>query len=245
MGETLTLENVRKAMQKLKGEGERVSRRNVLAVTGGSMSTVHRLMGRIEDIEASEAVMVTTRISDALHKALREEIAQHVQLTTSALEEQIRLLQDREKEALDALAAVELRAEKLSDELETLRHNAGREQQRFEQEHAIAQATIARLENELSRHQADNTQLIEAAEAAKGETARVQLQIERAEKTADKYEARAEKLEVELKKVREDLAQAEQQAAVANQRANDLSDALAKAEQALAACSSTCVVPIH
>jgi hypothetical protein len=78
MEDIVTIEAVKNAIHKLKGEGERVTRRNVLAVTGGSMSTVHRMMGQIEDMEAKTAASTFGGISESLSNDIREEVARNI-----------------------------------------------------------------------------------------------------------------------------------------------------------------------
>ena len=82
MKSSLTLENVQQAIVQLQQKGERISRRNVLAITGGGMSTVHRLMIQVEDIDAQKAMAATTGLSTSLLVAINTEIADKVSQTT-------------------------------------------------------------------------------------------------------------------------------------------------------------------
>jgi chromosome segregation ATPase len=228
----LTIDEVRGAIQKLKGEGERVTRRNVLAVTGGSMSTVHRMMSQIEDTEAKAAASSFGGISESLNRAIREEVDQNIQKETKVLQDQIALLRDREKQALDALAAVELRADRLAQDLESTRSKTGQEKIELEKCMAVARETILSLEQKVDAGNRDRFQLTESAGSDRQEASMLKFQLEREEQIAAKLEEKNEQLIAVLSAEKKALAQAEKDAAVAHQRAADLSAALEKTERA-------------
>ena len=237
MEDMLTIENVRDAIQKLKNDGERVTRRNVIAITGGSMSTVHRMMGQIEDMEAKAAAVPLGGISEALSSAIREEIDQHIQKVSTALQEQIYLLQDREKQALDALTVSENRAGRLEKELEKQILKAGQEKADLEKRLAVAKENISHLERDLESCNDERTKSQKDAELARQDASKLQFQLDRAERSLDKLETKIDYLETELLKERKSLAKAEKDAAVSHQKALDLRDALEKAELALTTAS--------
>ena len=63
MKSPLTLENVQQAVDQLKKQGKRISRRNVLAITGGGMSTVRRLMIQVEEFDVQKALAASAGLS--------------------------------------------------------------------------------------------------------------------------------------------------------------------------------------
>ena len=60
--------------------GERISRRNVLAPTGGGMSTLHKLMSQVEDVEALKASASASVLSESLVNTVLAETGRQVQI---------------------------------------------------------------------------------------------------------------------------------------------------------------------
>ena len=138
MEQTVTAIKVQEAITQLRHNKERVSRRNVLAITGGGMSTVHRLMSQLEDADALKASAPADGISANLQNAILAEIGSNVLASTAACQEQIQLLQGRESEALDALVEAETKVETLTAELMINKTQADQHRHRTEKDHAVA-----------------------------------------------------------------------------------------------------------
>lgn len=220
----VTIEQVNAAIAQLRERGERVSRKNVLNITGGSMSTIHRLMGEIEETEArAAAAPLTEGIDERVQGALLNWIHGRVDDATGALEAKIVRLQGRETEALEALGGAETRIEALTDELAAAQAQADQDRQAAKEAAAVAAKEIEGLGKTVEALQIERKQLIEAGAAARTEAAKAELQVDRAD-------AAAEKAETELQALRERLPVAEKAAAVAEQRAVDLETALVKSE---------------
>ena len=209
MDDLVTIEKVRDAIQKLKNDGERVTRRNVIAVTGGSMSTVHRLMGQIEDLEARAAATPLGGISETLTRAILEEIELNTRKVATALRDQVSLLQEREKQALEALSSTELRASRLEKDHEKFRGEAGQGRVVLEKNLAVALERVSHLENDLVLCHEERTKSQEAAELARQDVSKLQFQLEQSEQLIGKQDRKIENLESEISKERKALALAE------------------------------------
>ena len=229
MEQTVTLMKVNDAIENLRQRGERISRRNVQSLIGGGMSTVHKLMSRIEDNEAI-LLGVPAGISSTLQTAIRTEIGEQIQQATKVLSEQIQLLQRRESEALEALAEMEIKAETLSVDLRDLRGEYALERNKAEKNQAVSNETINRLETVASGFEKERLTLNEAAASAKIDAAKAQLLADLANQDSEKTAASLELKKAELVKVRRFLVDADKKTAIAWQKVKDLREALTKAE---------------
>lgn len=182
MQQNVTLESVQKTMKHLQDLGERVSRRNVRAITGGGMSTVHRLMSVVEEQEALQDGLFANGISETFLAALKNEIAQQLKSTTENYQTQIRKLKTREQEIIEALAAVEEKNADIDRELIQLKETSSREQHEAEKAQAVAQESIRRLENWIEDYKTERKELSAALEAARAENISSKRRIENLEK---------------------------------------------------------------
>lgn len=182
MEQVVTLAKVQEAIKQLRNNGERVSRRNVRVITGGGMSTVHRLMSQVEEVEAFQAASLDQNISGSLQKAINAEIEMHVKKATEALHVQIRQLKNREDEALEALTRSENRVNGLEGELTELRDTLASERLEAEKRAAVASGKISAMGKELSDRQAEIRALTDALREAQIEQAKAQVRFEQIEK---------------------------------------------------------------
>ena len=231
MEQTVTLLKVQAAIKSLRESGERISRRNVLAMTGGGMSTVHRLMSQLEDAEAIQATMPDSMISPVLQKAIRVEIETQVQRATTTIQEHVCSLQGREQEALDSLARIEEEVSVSNVELVALKKQLAEERDGAEKDKTVSMITIDRLEKAVNEGRVERQELIASVESARiGET-KALMQIEQFKQASTKADTYAARLNTELLTVREALAEAEKRVAVSKQQVMDLRKSLRKAEK--------------
>lgn len=231
----LTLENVQQAIAQLQQHGERISRRNVLAITGGGMSTVHRLMIQVEDIDAHKALAAITGLSASLLLAIKAEIDDKTGQTTHLLNEQIQRMKQRDQESLDSLALMEEQLEGLSVNLKKLTEELKQERSTFAKVQVLADHTNANLHQALAQQQEASRQLTNKIEMRGQENARIGNQLAATEAHALKIEKQWDDTRRELEQSRNQHADAEKRAAVAKQKAADLREALMKAESRTAA----------
>lgn len=231
MEQAVNLKKVQTAIDQLRDRGERVSRRNVRAITGGGMSTVHKLMSEAEDYEALRSMAPQRGISETLLKAIQAEIGGQVKIATTALREQVISLQQREAEALEALTEIEAKNETLAADLETVTQQTLQKQQEMVTAKAVAAETICRLEQTVIDLQYERQKLTTTLEEVRISAAQTTLQIEVAEQAAGKAENNVERLERELQRLQKSQSETEKRAAASAQKAADLREALAKAEK--------------
>lgn len=235
MKSPITLDAVQQAIATLQEQGERISRRNVLAITGGGMSTVHRLMIQVEEIDAQKALAATTGLSASLLVAINTEITNKISQNTQLLHDQIQGLKRREQEVLDSLALAEDQAEGLAAHLNEVTQVRDQERSESAKAQAAADHAIAHLQQSLIHQQEANRQLHDKAEMLGQDNARTAHQLAMAEAHAIKLEKQCDNIRMELEQSRNQYADAEKRAAVAKQKAADLREALMKAESRLAA----------
>ncbi len=234
MKSPITLEAVQQAIANLQQQGERISRRNVLAITGGGMSTVHRLMIQVEEIDAQKALAAATGLSASLLVAIKSEIDDKVRQVTQLLNEQIQGLKQREQEALDSLSQLEDQAEDLTANLQQQTEERWLERSESAKAQTIADHTIAHLQKTLASQQESNRQLTEKGERLGMERARNEHQLAASAAHAMQIENQWIETRKELEHLRNQYADAEKRAAVAKQKAADLREALMKAENRIA-----------
>ncbi|SHJ88417.1 hypothetical protein SAMN02745165_03444 [Malonomonas rubra DSM 5091] len=174
----ITFEQVKRAMKHLHDLGERVSRRNVRAITGGGMSTVHRLMCLAEEQNALQDGLFANGISETFLNALRTEITTQLKSATENSKKQIDLLKARELEITEALSAAEEKAEALGKEVGQLRETKEKEQREAEKAQAVAEECIRRLGIWIDDYKAERKVLTEALETAQAENVRNKVRIE-------------------------------------------------------------------
>ena len=227
MQQVATIESVRQAMRRLEAEGQRITGRAVLALTGGSKGTVLSLIREIRD-QAVPALEEGIEISDSLKLGLAREMSAVVQAAREQMSTEIDQAKSDAAEALESLVSAEARIEQLVAELEELRADSLQRQAEAEKAEALAEEKLAAYRGRVAELETERKQLIEAGETARTELAKAQLQIERADRAAQKAEERVEKLSLALEKEQNRSVVAEKNAAVSAQRAEDLEQQLAR-----------------
>lgn len=231
MEEHVTLEKVQSAIRQLRENGERVSRRNVRDITGGGMSTVHRIMSQIEDQAMLREVLPDEAFSTALRKAIAAEITDHVEKATASFLGQISQLKGREQEALAALTQAEDRVAALGTALDESRDLVRKDRESARIAAVAAQARQSDLEQLLQDCRAEEQCLRSALENARIDKGRAEFQVQQLEKDLDKSAGHAERLVIEVATTRKRLVEVERAAAVAKQQVQDLRKLLTRAER--------------
>lgn len=223
----VNLKQVKEAIKQLRDRGDRVSRRSVQAMVGGSMTTVHRLLDQALEAEREEASVQTTSISEGLVGAILLEITSQVKAATDDLELRLSALSAREQEILSDLEGSEGRVASLEQEVATLQAQLASERQAAEKAAAVALEQQGGLREQIEKLETENSNLIRAGETARTESAKAQLQVERADLAAKKAEDRVQELESNLGQLTGAVKEAEKRAAVAERHAQDLTERVA------------------
>ena len=226
MLQVATYETVVRACESLKSEGQKVTGRAVLAISGGSLGTV---LGHIKEWRQNAAQTPTnlpSEIPAELQAAILRALGFAQDEAAAKLNEAIEQSGARESEALDGLTLAENRIEDLTTELTEVRSQADKDRQEFEKIQAVLAEKIDSLTQRTQDLETERKQLIETAEASRTETAKALLQIERADQASSKAEAQVQKLESELKQILEEKIVAEKAQAVAEQKSADQAETL-------------------
>lgn len=231
MVQAISLEQVQQAIKQLREQGERVSRRNVRAIIGGGMSTVHRLMGMVEEQESLQGNVSAEGISGTFVNALRLEIANHVKAATESHQLKVSLLKAREQEALEALEASETKVDLLEKEITSLKEQFAKERQDADKSQAVALENIRRLEVWVENSKDENRELNGSIDTVKAENIALKIEVDILSETLAKAESSVERLTADLTKTQKALAVAKKKAAVSQQKAEDLKDALTRMER--------------
>lgn len=228
MEKTIGLKDIQSAMNQLRERGERISRRSVQALTGGSMTSVHRLMTDVLAEERTVATVPTSELPETLLKAILGEIGNQVRGATNELECRISEMTVREQEILSDLEGSEGQIAALERELAAVKAQLVEERQAADKTTAVAVEQIAGLRSQLDKLSTENENLIRSGEVSRMEAAKALLQVERADIDASKAEARVVELEDRLSKCALAAAEAEKRAAVSEQHAHDLEKRIAE-----------------
>lgn len=240
MQQVATLESVMRAVQKLEGEGQKVSSRAVQSITGGSLGTVLQL---IKEVRTKAGAQVVARdIPQYVQDVVSRLINETHQGAVDELQKDISRAQAMEAEALEGLQLAEGEIARLREELTETIQQAETRQRSAEKEKAEALGRIKELEQTVEDLRRERQQLVESGEVARIQAAKADALVETATKAMRKAESQAEQLAAELQQLRDAhsaeirdkgklLAEAEKQAAVAAQRAADQTEALGVAEK--------------
>lgn len=232
MQPSIDLEKVKTAMQTLRSRGERISRRNVRQLLGsGGMSTIHKLMKDIEELDSMQVKISRRGISENFMKAVIQEIDEKINQATADLQEEVRQLQDRETEAIEMLSNIEKENEDLTSELADVAQQFGALQKQSDKEKAVAGETITRLEQTIDQLDEECHQLQQEIEAEKIESVKTQFNLTLTEQSAANAEDQVGDLRREIQKLQKTNAEIEKRSATSAQRATDLREALMKAEK--------------
>lgn len=232
MEQVATQEVVWGVCDRFKAENRKVSGRSVLSEVGGSLSTVlqHIKSWKSRD---SKVETVAAEIPAELQEAISRALGKAAQDATEMLRQQNEETTTRETEALEALEASELKISSLEKDLASAQAKISELFQLHEKEAAVAAETIAGLREHVSKLEQENDILIRAGEAARTETAKAMMQVERADLAATKAEARAMELDVQIADLLTKKAEAEKGQAVAERHAQDLLEQNGKMETRL------------
>ncbi len=183
MEQIMTLERVQNAIKYLQDHGERVSRRNVRAITGGGMSTVHRLMSLAEEEDLCRSRLASKEISGTFLTALRSEITLQTKGLAQSYEQQIQDLKGQEQELIDALEDAEEKSAKLEDDLNLLKESTDKSRQKTEKDLAVAKESIRRLESWQNEFKAERKEMVKTLDNLRTDNIRKTQRIETLELT--------------------------------------------------------------
>jgi len=237
MQQVANLETVSRACMQLQAEGQKITGRAVVGITGGSLGTVLSL---IKDWRQGPVAVPVSQpdIPSELQAVLIRCLGLAQDKAAEQLESQIDETTLREAEALEGLAEAEKQISILTAQVAEIRQVAADKDQAADKAAAVAAEKIASMIERIAALEAERRQLIEAAEASRTEAAKALMHVERADLATKKAESRLETLEAQIAECSTIKIEAEKTAAVAEQRASNLTEQLTDTRAALAEAKS-------
>lgn len=226
MQQVANLETVSRACQQLKSEGQKITGRAVVGITGGSLGTVLSLIKEWRQGADKVPVAQPEEIPAELQVALTRALGFAQDKASEILKENIDEATAREAEALEGLAEAEKQIMDLAGQLAEIRQQTVEKDQAADKAAAVAAEKIESMEGRIQMLETERRQLIDAAEASRTETAKALMQVDRADQATTKAESRLETLEAQLIDCSTKKNEAEKVAAVSQQRSSDLVEQL-------------------
>lgn len=220
----LQYEIVRDICNQLETDGIKPSHSKVVAHLEGNPSK-RTVLDHIERWRSEKRDATTIPgLSEGLLDSLRAEIALHVKKERGALEAEIKDLKEAKGEALDALEIMEKSFAELEDRYEALQEKLAIQLAEHEKITAGFESMLNTLEKQIKDLQQERDQLIKAGEVARTDSAKAQMQLDRADRAAEAAEARSRILEEDLQVLQKEASQAERDKAVSEEKALRLAD---------------------
>ena len=231
------LETVSRACNQLEAEGQKITGRAVLAITGGSLGTVLSLIKEWRQ-GAIAAPVAQPEIPAELQAVLTRCLGLAQDKAAEVLKAQINDATTRETEALEGLAEAEELIATLTASVAEIRQQTIEKDQTADKAAAVAAEKIESMTERIQALETERRQLIEAAEASRTEAAKAFMQVERADLATVKAEDRLQALEVQIVECTTVKIEAEKVAAVAKQRSTDMAEQLKDVRATLAETKS-------
>lgn len=234
MQQIATYETVARACERLNSEGQKVTGRAVLSITGGSLG---RVLGFIKEWRQGATQALTAMPSEIpaeLQTAILRALGLAQEEALAKIKEETEQAALREAEAFEGLAEAERRIDDLAAKLARIQKQSAEDLQTSETATAVTTEKIESMRIRIEALETERRQLIEAAEASRTEAAKALVQVERADKATGKAEAMVQKLDAQLSTVQNEKVSAEKAAAVAEQKNQDQTEILAETRASLA-----------
>jgi len=203
----VSVRSVKQAIVKLQSQGDRPSNRNIRRVLGGgSPNDIQSILQQISDSE-SAGVDLLTVLPEEFQNVMLNGINCLITEVTSNIQGQLQQIRAERAEVLDELEQSLQSNSDMKSEFDKLSDSYKLELHR-----------VRALETQVADLKMERQQLVESGEVARTASAKAQLQVERADRAAEKCEARVLELEKKLDQERELRHAAEVRAASAEAR---------------------------
>ncbi|WP_029918164.1 DNA-binding protein [Pelobacter seleniigenes] len=229
-----TIETVARACEQLKRDGQKVTGRAVLAITGGSLGTVLTLIKEWRESGEQTLAPLPEEMPNDLQTAILRALGQAQAQAAEELKLEVEAAKDRETEVLDLYADAETTIKQLTEELKASQDRVLALEQEAEKTAGITTEKLDALIRRVGELEIERLQLIAAGEAARIEAARAQVNIERADQATTKCEERVMVLEQMLAQTEAGRTAAEKCAALAEQKTDSQAETIAELRSAIA-----------
>ena len=208
-------------VNQIKAEGQTPSVRLVRSRIGGSNSTLLEFLRRWQG-ESALASSIDETISDDLRQALLIEFGRVTKNVRENLETLLVQEKTQSNEANDLLNEAETRISELEAQIKETKEQADHAILLLEKQLSATEERVTEFQRQLDKLEGQFKESVMALEIARTESAKAQIQLERADKTTQKAETKMEELEKKIIKLQESAHQAEIRAAVAEARITEL-----------------------
>ncbi|MBW2185170.1 MAG: DNA-binding protein [Deltaproteobacteria bacterium] len=154
MQKVVTFEKVAFACAKLQQEGERITGRTVLAVTGGNFGSVLKYIKQWKE-QNEDCVKVSDKLPEKLQEAIVQALWQAGQDAVVETQERINQISASEKEAVEALCQSEENIGLLQEQLEQEREISATRIHQFETEVALTEEKLRAVNDDNQSLRAD------------------------------------------------------------------------------------------
>ncbi len=208
-------------VNQIKAEGQTPSVRLVRSRIGGSNSTLLEFLRRWQG-ESALASSIDETISDDLRQALLIEFGRVTKNVRENLETLLVQEKAQSNEANDLLNEAETRISELEAQIRETKEQADHAILLLEKQLSATEERVTEFQRQLDKLEGQFKESVMALEIARTESAKAQIQLERADKTTQKAETKMEELEKKIITLQESAHQAEIRAAVAEARFAEL-----------------------
>ena len=234
MQQIANYESVINACEQLQHNGQKVTGRAVVAITGGSLGTVLSYIKQWRQGASCTSPATYPEIPADLQASIIRALTMAQEQVKEKLANDTEQAAAREAEALEGLAAAEKHIEKLVDQIADIAQQLIETRQAAETAAAIAEEKTTTMKTRIEDLENERRQLIESAESARTESVKAMLQVERADQATAKAEKRLQETEIQFAAIQQQKIEAEKRAALAEQKNQLQADTLAEARESLA-----------
>ena len=217
MQKVVTYEKVAFACTKLKQEGERITGRNVLAITGGDFGSVLKYIKQWKE-QDDETANYIEKIPDNLQEVIVQALWQAGQDAVAQTQQQIKQLCAAEKEAVDALCRSEETLKELQFRYEDMR-------QSYEMQIHQLKTDMALMEEKLRVSHETNQSLKVNIDEKSNQLASIMIQLAEmrqvtkcSESTVVKVEEKMEQMQHKMETLTQENYRLQKEVAIAAQR---------------------------
>jgi chromosome segregation ATPase len=221
MQKVLSYETVAYACSKLKQDGEKITGRSVIAITGGSFGTVLKYIKQWRQKEQT-GIRVPEEIPEGLQHTIVQALWQSAQDATAAAKTEIGQAEARTTEAMDALCKAEEQLATISEELAMARTTYIDFKHQTETEKALLLEKITVEKNKSLGLDQANKEMTEQLSAAKIELAEQRQVMKYTEGSLQKLETKVDIMQQKIDTLTKANTALEMQNAIAAQKIIDV-----------------------
>lgn len=199
MQKIVSYENVAFACASLKAEGEKITGRSVLAITGGDFGTVLKYIKQWREEGGSE--VSTPEIPDSLTKGIKHALWQALKDGMAHSEKELQAFVEREAEAVNALCDSEKKVEELEKLSRTSKEKHQNQVKQLETQTALLGEKLSGANTRIAELVIDISERSKLVEGLQVSNAELRQAADSAEKTVMRVESKMDALQEKVNKL--------------------------------------------